>query len=142
MPPSPSGRPVTTAQYSLRAWPAAKAAWAGVEGGAAEGDHEAAGRVGVETVGEPGAGFAAGQEGKQVLDARAAAGAGVDGEAGRLVEDDEAVVGEQDGEIGAEHSGVEVDRAGGGLEGVGPCLMTGFAGPMRWLRCLRGGRMM
>ena len=68
----------------------------GVQGGAAEGDDEAAGGVGVEAMDEPRAVFAAGELGEPVLDRGAAAWPGVHREAWRLVQDDEALVLKQD----------------------------------------------
>jgi hypothetical protein len=67
----------------------------GEEGRFFQGDDEAAGCVGIEPVGEPGAGVAAAQGGEGALDAGAAGGAGMDLQAGRLVEHDEAGIAEQ-----------------------------------------------
>lgn len=94
-----------------------------VEGGAAEGDDKAARGIGVEAVGEPGAGAAAGEVGEAVFHAGAASGPGVDREAGRFVEDDEAVVSV---EFGEKHRGRLTGVAG--WRKAGGCRMTGFVG--------------
>ena len=84
----------------------------GVQGGAAEGDDEAAGGVGVEAVDEPGAVLAAGELGEPVLDRGSAAWPGVHREARGFVQDDEALVLEQDVRHGRRLTGAAAHRKG------------------------------